>query len=144
MLHQPLRGLDSFATRLRRSTKLPQMQALSMNMIELLSPVVVAAGIFSGIVLGATIQTETERKVRRIPAGRWLPFSDSTLLGLIFNQIIFLVILASLFSATCMAILHFGNAYPLSKYDSITLSFSMLFGAAGAKWFRYRYWRKHT
>jgi len=28
MLHQPLRGLDSFATRLRRSTKLPQMQAL--------------------------------------------------------------------------------------------------------------------
>ena len=30
MLHQPLRGLDSFATRLRRSTKLPQMQALGV------------------------------------------------------------------------------------------------------------------
>ena len=31
MLHQPLRGLDSFATRLRRFTKLPQMQALALE-----------------------------------------------------------------------------------------------------------------
>jgi hypothetical protein len=29
MLHQSLCGLDNFATRLRRSTKLPQMQALN-------------------------------------------------------------------------------------------------------------------
>jgi len=60
MLHQPLRGLDSFATRLRRSTKLPQMQALcNMKYIDyLILPIYLSYGLITYLGLNAIGESE--------------------------------------------------------------------------------------
>lgn len=105
--------------------------------------IVVLAGLCSGAVLGVSIATETERRIRRNGAG-WTLFNNSHWLGLILNEVIRLLILVLILTGVCVAILQIGNAYPLTQPDRYTLGGLWLAGALLAKWLRYEYWKRRA
>src|SRR6476620_6768403 len=103
--------------------------------------VIATAGVGSGAIWGITLSTETERKTRGgIP--RLAVLSRHSILGIVLNAIIEIALIAAVVTVVAVAILRLGNAYPLNRTDSSVLAFSWLFGAALAKWFRYRYWKR--
>lgn len=110
-------------------------------MTEYLSFIVILAGLSSGAFIGATLATDTERK-KRPNAGKLKIFLESVGFGAMFNMIISTLIGAAIFILICMSILHAGDAYPLTQEERYSLTLSLLFGAAFAKWLRYIYWVK--
>ncbi len=114
-----------------------------MPVNEPLSITVIVSGLCSGAIFGAAIVTETERKVRRNATG-WSLFSNSHLLGVVLNQILWMIGLATIFLVVGVAILRIGNAYPLSQTDRYTLGVAWLVGLGTAKWLRYLYWKRHA
>ena len=113
-----------------------------MVMLGNISFVVIAAGLFAGAIAGATISTETEQNIRRCKL--WTPFSNVHWVGIILNQIFWLLIVGAGLTVVAICILHFGNAYPLSKLDRYTLGISLLLGAGLAKFLRYLYWKNNA
>jgi len=109
---------------------------------ESISIVIVVSGLVSGAIIGVTIATHTERKVRR--SGGMTLFSNSNGLGVILNSVLTLFLVAVLFITVAVVILWLGGAYPLSQLDKYTLATSVLVGAAVAKWLRFLYWRRHA
>ena len=107
-----------------------------------ISFVVIAAGLCSGAIVGAAISTETEQNVRR--SKPWTLFSNFHWVGIILNQVFWLLIIGAGLTIVAICILYFGSAYPLSKFDRYTLGISLLFGAGLAKFIRYLYWKKHA
>lgn len=103
---------------------------------------IVLAGVCSGAVLGACIPTNTERKIRSGNNG-WWPFSNASMVGIIFNQLFWLTVVGCALTFVAVAILSAGEAYPLcQQYDRETLTLSWFIGAGIAKWGRYLYWKR--
>jgi hypothetical protein len=98
------------------------------------------AGIASGAILGASIPTNTERKVRQGSTG-WRPFSNASIVGIVLNQVLGLAVLGTLMVVVGVGILQAGSAYPLGQSDRYLLAGCLFAGAAVAKWLRYRYWK---
>jgi hypothetical protein len=109
-------------------------------MDELRAAVICLAGLCSGAVVGAAIPTNSERKVRGGDTG-WWPFSNGSLLGIILNQLLWLVFIAGLVAVVAIGILRVGEVYPLGQADRYLFAASLIVGAAAAKFARYRYWK---
>ena len=112
-------------------------------MIEPISLIVAASGMISGGIIGVTISTRSELKIRGGDSLNRL-FSYGRRLGPMSNALLQLVIVGVLISATSVGILSLGDAYPLSQHDKNAFVFSFLLGAAIAKWFRYLYWSRNA
>lgn len=104
--------------------------------------VIVLAGVCSGAVFGASIPTSTERKIRDGNTG-WWPFSNASIAGILFNQLLWLVVIGCVLTVVAVAILIAGKAYPLcQQYDREAFALSWFGGAGIAKWVRYLYWKR--
>lgn len=101
---------------------------------------IVFAGVASGAILGASISTETERKIRG-PRAQWGVFPSSSILGVVANQLLHLALLGAAVVVVSVGALRLGDAYPLSQADRYFLAIALFVGAAAAKWLRYRYWK---
>src|SRR5258708_2165777 len=105
--------------------------------------IIAIAELCSGAILGASIPTETERKVRGGNAG-WALFSNGSLVGIVFNQIIWLIFVGGGVTVIGVGVLRLGNAYPLLQEDRYFLACALVAGAVIAKWTRYRYWKSRS
>jgi hypothetical protein len=101
------------------------------------------AGLISGAILGASIPTNTERKIRVSGAG-WHLFSNASLTGVVLNQLLQLAVLGALVAGVLIGILRTASAYPLGQIDRYLLVGCLFSAAAIAKWVRYRYWKSKS
>lgn len=103
--------------------------------------IVAASGLIAGAIMGASIGTETERKIRgEIP--RLVIFPANSLIGICMNQVIELLLIAAVSTALGFGILWLGSLFPLVPPYFGYWGWFFLAGVGLGKWLRYRYWKR--
>ena len=105
--------------------------------------VTAASGLGAGAVLGASIASETEWKIRGDVPGLVI-FPRNSFVGIILNQLIALCLIAAAMALIGLGTLYLGGAYPVRADTQMIWAVSLLAGGFIAKWLRYRYWKRRS
>jgi hypothetical protein len=109
-------------------------------MEETISLIVVTAGFLTGSIIGAILPTNFELGLRSNASNSSI-FDDSSTLGLNLNEVLRLMLFASILILIPLSVLHLGNAHPLTNIDRYTFVVLFIMSVAIAKWLRFLYWR---
>ena len=111
------------------------------HMNELPSAAVVISALFSGFILGLSLSTKVERKVRDTKKSLFTISHSASLFGFTLNQVFFLLIVSVFVVTAAVLIMRIGNAYPLSQIDRYAFVILWFASIIFAKYLRYCYWK---